>query len=87
MTRVMFRFHLPLLARWLIRRPDLFYPIVQGNVFIMSSIIIYLAQPFQVMKVYLGTNSATAEVKRKLSDVGGNCIGPLLTVTGKNDRY
>lgn len=47
----MFQFHSALLAMWLIRKPDLFYPIalVQGNVFIMSPIIIYLAQSFQVM--------------------------------------
>ena len=51
MTEAMFQFHLPLLARWLTRKPDVFYPIalIQGNVFIMSSIIIYLAQSFQVM--------------------------------------
>lgn len=47
----MFQFHLPLLARWLTQKPDVFYHIalVQGNVFIMSAIIIDLAQSFQVM--------------------------------------
>lgn len=51
MTEEMFQFHFPLLAQWLTQEPDAFDPLilVQGNVFIMSSIIIYLAQSFQVM--------------------------------------
>lgn len=51
MAEAIFPFHSPLSARWLIQKPDLFYPIalVQENVFIMGPIIIYLALSFQVM--------------------------------------
>lgn len=51
MTEEMFQFYFPLLAQWHTQEPDAFDPpaLVQGNVFIMSSIIIYLAQSFQVM--------------------------------------